>query len=495
MLRISLYFLAIGVFCLFLADIEISTLNPWLEVQRLLAGVLAPDVTVLYQFRLSLLNTVTFALTGIFFSVAAGAVLAMFYRYRAVRLFCAFTRSIHEIFWAFLFIPVVGLNALCGVLAIAIPYSGIFAKVYTEIFQESDSRPWRALPERSSRLSTFFYGMLPVAYQRLKSYTSYRFECALRSSAVLGFIGLPTLGFHLESAFRQGHYAQAAAMLYFFYLLIATLKYWLKPRLVPLYIIVALVLISPDVHFSGENLLRFFSYEIFPWPMRRDGFLDGSRSLHFSAQEVFHWGLSILKNEGLPGLGNTILLTQLALAGTGLFTLLAFPLASRHFFRRGINRWARLALVVLRTTPEYILAYLFVQLWGPSMLPAVIALLLHNGGILAHLSSHIADQLSLRPDAPRRRTDRYGFEILPRIYGQFLAFLFYRWEVIMRESAILGILGVYTLGFFIDSAIADDRVDKALFLILLTAGVNMIIDMLSQIIRRRIKISHKLMTH
>jgi hypothetical protein len=46
--------------------------------------------------------------------------------------------------------------------------------------------------------------------------------------------------------------------------------------------------------------------------------------------------------------------------------------------------------------------------------------------------------------------DRYLYEVLPHIYGQFLAFLFYRWEIMMRESATLGILGIYTLGFFID---------------------------------------------
>ncbi len=53
--------------------------------------------------------------------------------------------------------------------------------------------------------------------------------------------------------------------------------------------------------------------------------------------------------------------------------------------------------------------------------------------------------------------------MLSRVYGQFLAFLFYRWEVMMQESAILGILGIYTLGFYIDTT--------------------------SQLIRRRLKIS------
>ena len=50
----------------------------------------------------------------------------------------------------------------------------------------------------------------------LRSYTSYRFECGLRSSAVLGFVGLPTLGYHLESFFAQGSYSQVAALLMLF---------------------------------------------------------------------------------------------------------------------------------------------------------------------------------------------------------------------------------------------------------------------------------------
>ena len=40
------------------------------------------------------------------------------------------------------------------------------------------------------------------------------------------------------------------------------------------------------------------------------------------------------------------------------------------------------------------------------------------------------------------RLNRYAHEVLQRVYGQFLAILFYRWEVMMRESAILGILGI-----------------------------------------------------
>ncbi len=109
-------------------------------------------------------------------------------------------------------------------------------------------------------------------------------------------------------------------------------------------------------------------------------------------------------------------------------------------------------------------AYIFVQLWGPSMLPAILAISLHNGAILAHLTGDRKNQIRLREDAPIRSTDRYGYEILPRAYRQLLAFLFYRWEIIARESAILGILEIYMLGFYIDSAISDNKLDQAIVL-------------------------------
>ncbi len=489
MLRISLYFFGIGLVCLGLADIEVITFDPWQEIRRMLLGAVTPDFPVLYTFRYALLNTIIFAFCGIALGVAFGVPLAFFFRFQIVRLFCAFVRAIHEIFWAFIFLPLVGLNPICGVLAIAIPYAGVFAKVYAEILQEADQRPLAGLPTAAGSITRFFYGVLPVVFADIKNYTSYRFECALRSSAILGFIGLPTLGFHLETAFREGLYSEAAVLLYSFYLLIGALKYWLKPKLVLLYIALSFVLISKEISLSWENITRFLGYEILPWPMRREGFLNGTYELAFPVGKVWEWILHNLYGEVLPGVWNTLVLTQIVLVGTGLFTLLFFPLICRHFVAPAAGRFSHFALIVMRTTPEYILAYIFVQLWGPSMLPAILAITMHNGAILAYLSGQNASLINLRMDAPRKKMNRYFYEILPRVYGQFLAFLFYRWEVMMRESAILGILGIYTLGFFIDSAIDEDKLDKAVFLILFTALLNMGIDTISQQVRKRLRIS------
>jgi phosphonate transport system permease protein len=488
-LRTSLGFVGVAVLCLVGADLEISTLEPWGELGRIGWGFLTPDVSALSRVGDALVNTITFAFCGLALGVAGGSLLAaVFNQSVTVRAFCACVRAVHELFWAFLFLPVVGLTPICGILAIGIPYAGVFAKVYAEILQEADRRPLAGLPAASGKLSRFFYGVLPVAYPDLRAYTSYRLECALRSSAILGFIGLPTLGFHLETAFREGLYAEAPALLYAFYLLIASLRWWVRPRLVPIYIAVSFALISTDVHLSWDNVRRFLTYEILPWPMRSDGYYAGTGEVVFDLMEIGRWAWDLTATEVVPGAWNTILLTQIALVGTGVFTLLAFPAICRHFNGRFGRALSHYGLIVLRTTPEYILAYALLQLWGPSMLPAVVAILLHNGAILSHLTGGHANTLNLRVDQPQRRSDRYLFEVLPRVYGPFLAFLFYRWEVMMRESAILGILGIRTLGFFIDSAIAEDAIDKAVFLIGATALLNVGIDTISQIIRRRLRV-------
>ena len=72
---------------------------------------------------------------------------------------------------------------------------------------------------------------------------------------------------------------------------------------------------------------------------------------------------------------------------------------------------------------------------------------------------------TIGPDAPKG-LNLYCYETVPRLYGQFLAYVLYRWEIILRESAIFGILGVATLGYYVDAAISEFRLDVAVVLIL-----------------------------
>ena len=193
-------FVAVAVVFWLYADIEITTLNPWEEITKMAMGAVTPNFFETDYLFSAIINTIAFAMLGVSVGNLIGFFLALVFHIRFVRTACAFVRAIHELFWALIFIQIFGLSALTGILALAIPYSGIFAKVYSEILEEADTISLNAIPKGTSHLSLFMYARLPDAWAHFKTYSLYRLECGLRSSAVLGFVGLPTLGFHLEKA-------------------------------------------------------------------------------------------------------------------------------------------------------------------------------------------------------------------------------------------------------------------------------------------------------
>ncbi|MFO1771797.1 ABC transporter permease [Pseudomonas aeruginosa] len=130
-------------------------------------------------------------------------------------------RSVPEIVWALLFVRAVGLGPTAGVLAIAITYAGMLGKVYAEIFESVDPRPTRALLlGGGSRLAAFAYGVLPNAAGEMISYTVYRWECAIRASVVMGFVGTGGLGQQIDLSLRMFAGGEVASILLTFLLLI-----------------------------------------------------------------------------------------------------------------------------------------------------------------------------------------------------------------------------------------------------------------------------------
>ena len=476
-------FLALALACGLAANLHITALHPWADLARFGAGFLRPDLAAI-GLRAAVL-TVAFAVIGVGLGAACGLVMSLVYaQSRLVRIMAALLRSIHELFWALLLLQITGISATTGVLALAIPYAGIFAKVYAEIMEEADLSAERALPRATGTLSRFAYVRAPLLSDAFRSYLLYRLECGMRSTLILGFIGVPTIGFDLETYFNQGDYRQAAALILAFYALIATRGLWARAKTLPVLIVGSLVALWAWTDaLTGDSVavrLARFGQGIVPRPLR----------LHTG--DFGRWLWTILAHQVWPGLVATLVLSQLAATLAAVAALVLFPGISQRFSGPIGRVAARALLIVLRGTPEFVLAYLLLQLFGPSMLPAVIALGVHNGGIIGFLMGRHADQLLYRRDAPRGLS-LYAYETLPRLYGQFMALVFYRYEIIVRESAILGILGVHTLGFYVDADFYDRAFDRAVIVLAATAGLSMAIDALSRWVRRRLRI-HNLPT-
>ncbi len=473
-INISFVFILIGFISFIFADLSISTLNPFLETSKFFGSILDINFKNSDYIIEALLNTISIAIIAIFISSILGFLFAIIFKNIIVRISLAITRSIHELFWALIFLQIFGLNTLSALLAIIIPYSAILGKVYAEILEENDHFPEQL--RGKSKVSYFLYTLIPDAFPHIVAYTLYRFECALRSTAILGFVGITTLGYYLSSFFMQGYYSDVWLILIVFYIVVATIRFWFnKYTFIPA-IIASFLYVKEWGEVNIYYLIRFFTSDIIPAPFKND----------YTSEKTIQWFSNLFTDEILVGVFNTIVVTQLSLILTAIFALIFFPIVSKKFTK--LPFIGHIFLVILRSTPEYILAYIFLQLFGPSMLPAALALMLHNGAIISFLIGTQTNEMVLRQDSTKRSVELYFYEVLPRIYSQFLAFLFYRWEIIMRESAILGILGVATLGFFIDSAIADFRLDKMFLLLIVTALLNITIDIISKKSRDYLKV-------
>lgn len=147
--------------------------------------------------------------------------------YGGTRTLIALMRSVHELLWAVLFLAAVGRSNLTAVIAIAIPYTGTLAKVFSELIDEAPREAAAALRSiGAGPLQVFLFGLLPRALPDMGAYAFYRFECALRSSAILGFFGYPTLGYYIAASFENLHYGEVWTYLYTLVALVALVDAW-----------------------------------------------------------------------------------------------------------------------------------------------------------------------------------------------------------------------------------------------------------------------------
>jgi phosphonate transport system permease protein len=141
---------------------------------------------------------------------------------QAIRWLLILLRSVPELVWALLFVRIVGLGPTAGVLAIALTYCGMLGKVYAEILESSDSHATDTLLKNGSgRIAALCYGALPESASELVSYTVYRWECAIRGSVVMGFVGAGGLGQRMDESMRMLDGGEVATMLIVFVLLVA----------------------------------------------------------------------------------------------------------------------------------------------------------------------------------------------------------------------------------------------------------------------------------
>jgi phosphonate transport system permease protein len=193
-------------------------------VETLQISLMGTFIAVLIGVPLGLLATSSLSWSGVLHERASrrGRWLLGFIPYALSRAVLSVFRAIPEYVWAFMFVRALGLGPFPGVMAIGVAYGGMLGKVYSEILEGVSPRPLETLHATgASRGGLVLYGLVPQALPDVIAYTLYRWECAIRASAVLGFVGAGGLGQQIELSMRMFQFDEVLTLLAMLFVLVA----------------------------------------------------------------------------------------------------------------------------------------------------------------------------------------------------------------------------------------------------------------------------------
>lgn len=152
-------------------------------------------------------------------------------------------------------------------------------------------------------------------------------------------------------------------------------------------------------------------------------------------------------------------------------------IASANLIR---NRWivtgVRRFLDLARSFPELVIALVLLFLMGKSLLPAVIAIVIHTIGVFGKLFSEAIENIDPKPleglqSVGASWTQRVFFGVLPQVMPLFLSYALLRLEINVRASTILGFVGAGGIGEALSTVIQwryGDEVTAIIVLLVLT---------------------------
>ncbi len=486
--------------------------NPggWPLVGRFFAATLAPELSAdfLGTTLRATLTTVAFAVLGTALSVAVGlvgGVLTSETWWRRTRpgrrrlrpgwvvsrASWGVPRGIHEAVWGLFLVNILGRDPLVGILAIAIPFGAITAKVYAELIDESARQPFDALRATGTgRVAALAYAVLPVALPDMVSYGFYRLECSLRSAVILGLIGAGGLGTELGLAFQGLDYRRMWTLLYALVAVSALADAWgsgLRRRGT-----------SGRVRLSvlGGTALVVASWVL----LRPDlGRLFGARTRDLLAEVATSAWPPALPPDGWGGLARraveTVQMSLIAIAlASALAVVVAFVAARGGTTRRrrAVAGAARLVLLATRAVPPPVWALLFLFVLFPGPLPGALALGAYNFGILGRLMAEVVENLDPRPERSLRALgasslSAFAYATVPLATSRFAAYSLYRWEVAARETVVVGVVGAGGLGRLLEQQRAAFNYPGMLATVLALVAVSVAVDLTSAAARRSLR--------
>ncbi|WP_284141745.1 MULTISPECIES: phosphonate ABC transporter, permease protein PhnE [unclassified Virgibacillus] len=190
-----------------------------------------------------------------------------------------------------------------------------------------------------------------------------------------------------------------------------------------------------------------------------------------------------------PAMATTI---QMAIIATTVAAILTVPLALLSAQNvttfKPLYYVTRTFLNILRTIPDLVLAVIFVGLFGIGVFPGILALIIFSLGILAKLISETIEAVDMNPLEAMRASGANTLQMIfyglvPQVLPQFTSFVLYVFEINIRASVVLGLVGAGGIGLVLDQQLGFYNYPNAMTIIIVIFVVVIAIEYVSNKIR------------
>ncbi len=375
----------------------ISAFNPKIDNEIIITVIKRLNETILIGFFSWLVSIIFGAIFGIISS-------NIFYKifnipnffYRIIRFFLTIIRSIHEVVWGILLMQIYGINFSIGIIAICIPYIAVNSKVFAEQLETIDYKSFESInqinaPKFSSLLTLIWNPIINT----FKNFGLYRLECSIRSTVILGLFGIGGIGTSIFLSFQTLNFRELWTYLWSLAILI-----------------ILSGLIFKKIKFNTTNkILSIFFISVF--------FI----TILFS----FSYFLYFIFNNNFENFNSVSSLFKSS-SDLGLFDFLKLIL-------------------------ETIILSLLLSL-------AALTLGLHNAGITSKLlftnldSQDKRNYIAMKSLGISKKTS-WLLGLFSQQAKSYLAYCAYRSDIIIRETAIVGVIGSVGLGWQLQESLSS----------------------------------------
>lgn len=421
-------------------------------------------------------------------------------------------RAVPDLVFAIVLFRIFGLGALSGILALGLHSIGMIGKLYADAIEQLDGGPAEAVRSTgASRIQWITGTVIPQVMPQLIATALHRFDINLRTSVLLGYVGVGGIGLELASALRTMQYQRGMALALIILLLIigveilsGAIRASLLGRVpatrrgVPGFVdrIAAGWITAPrdgrepqrrrdgrvriTPQWNGERIRRFAGVALTIVVVALATVyadMDFSTLLEdlLALPQVLQAFLPPSPRDLLGTLLEAMLVTiQIGLAATLLGLVIALPLgifAARNVtLRADIATAFRTIIVLIRGLPELILAIVFIVITGLGPVAGTLALAIGSIGLLGKLVADSVEETDVRVQDAVRASGATSSQVffaatLRQAAPQFIAHLLYQLDVNIRSATLLGIVGAGGIGFYLINASRVQAFDVVAFII------------------------------